>query len=168
VRGYHVYERFQFSGTTYGGKWRCYLIDSVRGEIYFSVNHFQFPNDESSENYAERYPTSRGFIRSSRALMPQDAIWRHNDTWWNRLGFLGLWRRQVMQEGNTSAKVSGQGLLIPSWFAVSVTAVMPTITIFKMLRKRRRSRDGFCAKCGYDLRATPDRCPECGAVPAKP
>jgi hypothetical protein len=41
---------------------------------------------------------------------------------------------------------------------------LPSIAWLALRRQRRQ--DGYCATCGYDLRATPDRCPECGTIPS--
>lgn len=53
--------------------------------------------------------------------------------------------------------------VIPLWFLTGLFAILPAWRIFKHLRRPRES--GRCATCGYDLRATPTRCPECGTVP---
>jgi hypothetical protein len=52
-------------------------------------------------------------------------------------------------------------LMVPYWLATLVLALPPAL----WFRSRQRRRlPGACARCGYDLRATPDRCPECGTT----
>ncbi|MDB5292433.1 MAG: hypothetical protein JWL69_3674 [Phycisphaerales bacterium] len=44
----------------------------------------------------------------------------------------------------------------------TLTAVLNHFWITKSLPEIRKLAGGLCRSCGYDLRATPDRCPECG------
>jgi hypothetical protein len=53
---------------------------------------------------------------------------------------------------------------VPFWAVAVVTVTMPLFALRRRVRDRRLIREGRCRACGYDLRATPGRCPECGAM----
>jgi hypothetical protein len=52
---------------------------------------------------------------------------------------------------------------LPFWAAAAISAAALGAWIVAGMRRRgQSSRDNHCQRCGYDLRATPDRCPQCG------
>lgn len=53
-------------------------------------------------------------------------------------------------------------LTVPHWAIGLPGLVFPLLTLSRAQRRRRREARGLCVDCGYDLRATPARCPECG------
>ena len=71
---------------------------------------------------------------------------------WNALGF----------DAGAGRTTSGPYVVFPHWLVVLLTLIPP---VAWWRRFRRRLDPTKCANCGYDLRATPDRCPECGTVP---
>jgi hypothetical protein len=55
-------------------------------------------------------------------------------------------------------------LVAPLWFLALLFAIAPTLAAKRWRRRRREARKGLCSRCGYDLRASTDRCPECGTA----
>jgi hypothetical protein len=85
---------------------------------------------------------------------------------WGRFGF-GFY---AGQRSPPSWPMSHNDLFVvlPHWAVVLLTAILPARCALGLRRRRREARRmrGLCPSCGYDLRATPGRCPECGTISA--
>ena len=88
-----------------------------------------------------------------------------------KFGFAGYDRTWMVMPPPQSLTRRTTAYVAPILFFVALTSVVPALRLVAFLRARRRARwgrDGRCESCGYDLRGSPGRCPECGAPPAAP
>jgi hypothetical protein len=80
---------------------------------------------------------------------------------WGNLGLaLGRGRPPAVPGANASVYLRGWSLIVPDWLIASTFAAL-ALTLSRLRPSNRLA--GLCATCGYDLRASPDRCPECGS-----
>jgi hypothetical protein len=89
-----------------------------------------------------------------------------NRTWFDHWGFeWSGYEEPISPTSVGSGIVYERNLVIPYWALAAVTGALPFASALRWRRRRlRRNRaaHGLCPTCGYDLRATPERCPECG------
>ncbi len=137
------------------------LIASSTGHVFFHTNTFQFKRSQDPkwnfiEDKAWSFEQGVGVVEFPKATFP------------NHLGFGVQDLSRAGTRKHAGAYVIGNEsfhlVWIPYWLLFVLSAVLPAIWATKRWRRARRLRHGKCAVCGYDLRATPDRCPECGGV----
>jgi hypothetical protein len=76
------------------------------------------------------------------------------------LGF--MWHEESGEFHGRRSESWIECIVIPYWFFAVTTLPLPLIWTRRRRRENLLRRRGQCPTCGYDLRATPDRCPECG------
>ncbi len=146
VRSHYIVDRF--STRTAKSTW---YVSSIYGRVLVAWG------EDSPQ------PAPRGEWQYMQSPIP-DVI---NDKWrpsvWKMIGF--EWRGQPYD----STWGDEGGWLRARWpFIAALWGVLPVV---RVVRERRRKREidrllrGQCPRCGYDLRAAANRCPECGTVP---
>ena len=71
----------------------------------------------------------------------------------------------VRAQGGSFRAVNYEQIVVSFWLVACVVIPLPTIAAVRsMIRRKRlklRLRQGRCLNCGFDLRASKNRCPEC-------
>ena len=129
-------------------------VMSSRGQVlvgyWRSVGTHDFP--QVGIGYTRRLP------RDVAEMAVRPEIGSAPDWRWSRLG--------LVLERDQGSIARGWVAIVPYWvvlLAVATLAFGKRLLWTPIVRRRRRRR-GRCVACGYDLRGSTDRCPECGTA----
>jgi len=82
-------------------------------------------------------------------------------------GVIPIYRTLKWATGNTTRDLVVMPLIpnaVPFIASVALYggSLFVAVSVMRAMRRWHRRRGGLCPECGYDLRASPERCPECG------
>jgi hypothetical protein len=150
IRSYFAFDSLDL-GYRSGTQWH---ITSCAGRIGVMRTVYVFPIDRSSA------------MRWEHRTIEAGMGWGNSGWEWGGFDVTVNTQRFLTDLRPVSKTVT---VIVPYWFLVLGASIFPLLSLVRSLRERRRLKmaGGLCLQCGYDLRATPDRCPECGAIAPK-
>jgi hypothetical protein len=136
-------ERSRSFSTTDSIEQRGYIVFTLQGTLYL-------------DKVGGSAPTASHWLTHIDNTDDDDLLWVGQATS-RGLGF--SWGRL-----DWGSKRFGRFIGVPIWLVSVLLAYLPALDAWITLRRAKPQRGSFCHSCGYDPRATPDRCPECGTV----
>jgi hypothetical protein len=140
------------AGLWAAGLWNAHVLsDHCTLGLYFGTVQAQVQVEPIDLNwFASRFENSR-WIGHSVVVV------------WNTPELATAWRMYLWaHNGFYFVQVPVIALLA---CPIAVVAISERV---RRYRQHRRRRAGLCVNCGYDLRASDDRCPECGCATESP
>lgn len=128
-------------------------IASHRGKVLVTFTNVSFGSERGLTAVADSAPA--GDFEEVRQFVFDGATYRRQ-----RWGF-GV---SASAPGDLPGAGKQSTICVPEWFLVGLLAIGPSMWAPRAVRRRRRMRRGLCGSCGYDLRFSEGRCPECGAA----
>jgi hypothetical protein len=153
VRSYYFAD--SVFGSVPGRRW--YQLESIRGGIEISVYDPMFENsfDQPHTQYEVGH-RSHDLSRPNKSSAMKTNLW----------GFKAS--RSTYDGGGEGPGneriIEIRALRMPYWSFTLLFILLPMANGCLLWKRGRAMQRGLCLRCGYDLRATPDFCPECGTV----
>jgi hypothetical protein len=133
-------------------------------------NHLSYSYIVSSRGHVSASKTN-GYLSYDGPTTSRKWKWSHQvpetdypKNFWTDLGFINV----HIESGGLGCSHYWDTRVVgmPYWLLTAILIALSTFQIRYLYRRDGTRCIGVCSKCGYDLRATPYRCPECGKVPS--
>ena len=173
VWSYVAYSRLQWSRFTVKddhGWDRVIDITSSRGGLsirYVSVD-WKKPDPPGSFQFAPPRPGAWHWSSTRAPSLPYPAL---EKSLFDLAGFQAAWQwNEEKIASSVYLSLTQIGVVVPYWALLLAAGSAAAWRMHRLRRRLARERSGAvpCVSCGYDLRATPTQCPECGTVVTTP
>jgi hypothetical protein len=138
---------------------------------YFQTIGFRWFTQNNQFSWTTDFETVRGGFQRRQDIRPpydfeihSGPSFKKSQNTWLRNTFAGFGKESFSYRWGSGT--ASRNLFTIPFYAIAIPAFLPPYFWFVKERNRRRvisrQKENRCIHCGYDLRATPDQCPECG------